>query len=127
MMSDSCIRVLADPVQIKDCKARIEVIKNPISEIAKILNLSGNEVRLKILYLLDSEQKMCPCDLSDVLGMSVPAISQHLRKLKDGGLVVDQKVGQTVFYELVEERISILKPILALLSSQIQKGVHHEK
>ena len=126
-MTDSCIRVLADPVQIKDCKARIEEIKNPISEIAKILNLSGNEVRLKILYLLSSEEKMCPCDLSDVLGMSVPAISQHLRKLKDGGLVKDNKVGQTVFYELVDDSVSILKPILALLSDQLIKEVNHEK
>lgn len=122
-MAESCIRVLADPVQIKDCKERIEEIKTPISEIAKILNLSGNEVRLKILYLLDSEVKMCPCDLSDVLGMSVPAISQHLRKLKDGGLVTDNKVGQTVFYELIDDSISILKPILTLLSDQITKEV----
>ena len=126
-MTESCIRVLADPVQIKDCEERIEEIKTPISEIAKILNLSGNEVRLKILYLLDSEEKMCPCDLSDVLGMSVPAISQHLRKLKDGGLVKDNKVGQTVFYQLVDDSISILKPILTLLSDQIAKGVQNEE
>lgn len=126
-MTDSCIRVLADPVQIKHCKARIEEIKSPISEIAKILNLSGNEVRLKILYLLSSEEKMCPCDLSDVLGMSVPAVSQHLRKLKDGGLVKDNKVGQTVFYELVDDSVSILKPILSLLSDQLIKEVDHEK
>mgnify|MGYP001799761456 CR=1 FL=1 len=126
-MTESCIRVLADPVQIKDCKERIEEIKTPISEIAKILNLSGNEVRLKILYLLDSEQKMCPCDLSDVLGMSVPAISQHLRKLKDGGLVIDNKVGQTVFYQLVDDSISILRPILTLLSDQTAKEVQDEK
>lgn len=126
-MSESCIRVLADPVQIKDCKERIEEIKTPISDIAKILNLSGNEVRLKILYLLHSEAKMCPCDLSDVLGMSVPAISQHLRKLKDGGLVKDNKVGQTVFYELVNDSISILKPILSQLSNQQIKEVNHEQ
>lgn len=126
-MTESCIRVLADPVQIKDCKERIAEIKTPISEISKILNLSGNEVRLKILYLLDSEEKMCPCDLSDVLGMSVPAISQHLRKLKDGGLVLDNKVGQTVFYQLVDDSISILKPILTLLSDQITKEVSNEK
>ena len=57
-MPESCIRVLADPVQIRDCKAKIEEIKNPIYDISRILNLSGNEVRLKILYLLRSEEKM---------------------------------------------------------------------
>ena len=111
---------MADPVQIGDCKVKIEEIKNPITSIARSLGLSGNEVRLKILYLLYSEAKMCPCDLSDVLGMTVPAISQHLRKLKDGGLVKDNKVGQIVFYELVENEIILLKPILQLLENEIK-------
>tara|TARA_R110001592_G_scaffold33461_2_gene115838 strand:+ start:554 stop:928 length:375 start_codon:yes stop_codon:yes gene_type:complete len=122
-MVESCIRVLADPVQIRDCKARIEEIKNPITDISRILNLSGNEVRLKILFLLRSEEKMCPCDLSDVLGMTVPAISQHLRKLKDGGLVKDNKVGQTVFYELVKSKTTLLQPILELLIQENKKEV----
>jgi len=122
-MAESCIRVMADPVQIRDCKARIEEIRTPITDISRILNLSGNEVRLKILYLLHSEEKMCPCDLSDVLGMTVPAISQHLRKLKDGGLVKDNKVGQTVFYELIESKTKLLEPILELLVQENKKEV----
>lgn len=122
-MAESCIRVMADPVQIRECKARIEVIKDQIRDVSRILNLSGNEVRLKILYLLHSEEKMCPCDLSDVLGMTVPAISQHLRKLKDGGLVKGNKVGQTVFYELVEAKTTLLEPILQLLMRENEKEV----
>jgi len=55
---------------------------------------------------------MCPCDLSDVLEMTVPAVSQHLRKLKDGGLVTDKKVGQTIFYSVVPENARILTPVL---------------
>jgi ArsR family transcriptional regulator, lead/cadmium/zinc/bismuth-responsive transcriptional repressor len=122
-MTESCIRVLADPVQIRECKVRIEGIQDPISDISRILSLSGNEVRLKILYLLRSESKMCPCDLSDVLGMTVPAISQHLRKLKDGGLVKDNKIGQLVFYELVESKTTLLEPILQLLIKENKKEV----
>ena len=38
---------------------------------------------LKILYLLQEEGQLCPCDLSDILGMNTSPISQHLRKLKD--------------------------------------------
>jgi DNA-binding transcriptional ArsR family regulator len=91
-----------------------------LTRISKVLSLSGNEVRLKILYLLHDEGKMCPCDLSDVLGMTVPAISQHLRKLKDGGIIIDKKVGQIVFYSLVEENLGIVKPVLESLSVQNQ-------
>ena len=55
--------------------------------------------------------------------MTVPAISQHLRKLKDGGLVKDNKVGQTVFYELVESNTTLLEPILELLMQENKKEV----
>jgi len=111
-MSISCIRVLADENQIAACKQDMERIEPEIEQVAKILNLAGNEVRLKILFLIYNEGEMCPCDLSDVLGMTVPAISQHLRKMKDGNLIKDNKIGQTVFYKLIDENVGILYPIL---------------
>ena len=111
-MSNVCIRVLADVNQIKACKEDIERVGLEIEKVAKVLNLAGNEVRLKILFLIYNEGEMCPCDLSDVLDMSVPAISQHLRKMKDGGLIKDNKIGQTIFYRLIDENISILYPML---------------
>lgn len=64
------------------------------------MRLAGNETRLQILYLLALEQGLCPCDLSDILGLNISAISQHLRKLKDGNLVVHRKQAQTVFYRI---------------------------
>ena len=111
-MSNSCIRVLADENQIAGCKEDIERIEPEIEKVAKVLNLAGNEVRLKILFLIYNEGEMCPCDLSDVLDMSVPAISQHLRKMKDGNLIKDKKIGQTIFYRLIDEHVSILYPML---------------
>jgi ArsR family transcriptional regulator, lead/cadmium/zinc/bismuth-responsive transcriptional repressor len=111
-MNNSCIRVLADVNQINACKEDIERVAPEIERVAKVLNLAGNEVRLKMLFLIYNEGEMCPCDLSDVLDMSVPAVSQHLRKLKDGGLVKDNKIGQTIFYRLIDENISILYPML---------------
>ena len=109
--ANSCIRVYADEKQINACKDELNQVQNSIARLAKVLNLAGNEVRLKIMYLLHIEGEMCPCDLSDVLGMTVPAISQHLRKMKDGGLVKDNKVGQTVFYSLQDENLKVLNPL----------------
>ena len=117
-MSNTCIRVLADPVQIKQCKETLSRLEEQLDLTTKIFNLAGNSARLKILFLLHKEGKMCPCDLSDILDISVGGISQHLRKLKDGKLVRDKKVGQTVFYSLVNENIEILKPVLENLSKQ---------
>jgi len=116
-MSNTCIRVLADFNQIKACKEDMQRIGPEIDKVAKVLNLAGNEVRLKILFLIYHEGEMCPCDLSDVLDMTVPAVSQHLRKMKDGGLIKDNKVGQTIFYKLIEENISIILPMLEKMES----------
>lgn len=123
-MTKSCIRVYADVEQISQCKQDIEKVDAAISKIAKALDLAGNEVRLKILFLLDKESKMCPCDLSDILGMTVPAISQHLKKLKDAGLVESNKVGQTIFYSITKSSDPILNPILKLIMNE--KATTHE-
>ncbi|MCB0536210.1 MAG: winged helix-turn-helix transcriptional regulator [Bacteroidetes bacterium] len=117
-MTKTCIRVYADVDQINQCKQDIEKVEESVSRLAKALNLAGNEVRLKILFLLEKESKMCPCDLSDILNMTVPAISQHLRKLKDAGLVETKKVGQTIFYSITESNTNILNPIFKLLESK---------
>ncbi len=107
-MTNTCIRVLADPVQIKDCKRALNCLEDEIESITKVFNLAGNPMRLKILFLLHREGQMCPCDLSDVLDISVGGVSQHLRKLKDGGLVKDKKVGKTIFYSLIEENVGLI-------------------
>ena len=120
-MSNSCIRVLADPVQIKECKQSLSALENSLSSITNLFNLAGNGVRFKILYLLYKEGEMCPCDLSDILDISVGGISQHLRKLKDGGIVTTKKVGQTVFYSIVDENSEIIKPVLASLLERNQE------
>ncbi|WP_439882116.1 ArsR/SmtB family transcription factor [Pontibacter sp. MBLB2868] len=95
--SKSCIRVFADEKQINACKSRIEDLSAPLQDLSKVFHLAGNEARLKILFLLKEQNELCPCDLSDILEMTVPAVSQHLSKLKSGDLVKQKKVAQTVF------------------------------
>jgi len=83
--------------------------------------LAGNEVRLKIAYLLEQENELCPCDLADILGISIPAVSQHLRKLKDGSIVETRREGQTIYYSLTQENLKILKPFFKEIKQQTQK------
>lgn len=109
-MEEKCIRIFADRDQIEFCKQKLHVVGSSLSDLSNVLALVGNEVRLKIVYLLHTEKELCPCDLSDILQITVPAVSQHLRKLKDGGLVRPRKSAQTVYYSLTESNMQILKP-----------------
>ena len=118
----ACIRVFANEEQLNSCKRRMEELRDPLGSVASALNLAGNEVRLKVLFLLKEEGELCPCDLSDILSMSVPAVSQHLRKLKDGNLVNTKKVAQTVFYALTPEAEKLLQPHFDFFVNQTIKS-----
>ena len=113
---NTCIRVFADSDQINRCREDLRSKEEGFLELADVLNLAGNAVRLKILYLLKQENELCPCDLSDILGMTVPAISQYLKKLKDAGIVTTKKSGQTIFYSVEAHSQRIISSVLDLFN-----------
>lgn len=118
MDKNTCIRIFADQAQISECRSKIEANAQTFGELAKVLELAGNEVRLKILYLLEEEQELCPCDMSDILGMSIPAVSQHLRKLKDANILETRREAQTIYYSLKDDHLKILKPFFKYINQQ---------
>ena len=117
MNEDQCIRVFADRRQIERCRQRLTQVNPSVANLSNALGLAGNEVRLKILFILHEEGQNCVCDLSDILGMKVSAISQHLRKLKDGNIVQAKKAGQTVFYRLCPEYAQLFQTFFAFVAA----------
>mgnify|MGYP000456073011 FL=1 len=115
MENNSCIRQQADIKQINRCKDRVSELSESFDYLANGLSLVGNSVRLKILYLLFEEKRLCVCDLSDILGMNISAISQHLRKMKDRNLLETDREAQTIFYSLTTEYEKMLNPFFEIL------------
>lgn len=118
MEKQVCIRALADVDQINRCKEDLRLKENSMNNLSRALGLFGNDVRFRILYLLHEEHELCVCDLSDVLSMNVSAISQHLRKLKDGSVVDHRKEGQTYFYFLKSEYSLLLESLFRVVESK---------
>jgi len=115
MNNNSCIRQKADIHQINRCKDRVSELNETFDYLSNGISLAGNNVRLKILYLIYEEKRLCVCDLSDILTMNVSAISQHLRKLKDRNLIETEREAQTIFYSLTTEYQKLLKPFFVIL------------
>ncbi|PCJ96101.1 MAG: transcriptional regulator [Flavobacteriaceae bacterium] len=115
MKNNSCIRQQADIEQINRCKGTLTELDESFNFLANGLSLVGNSVRLKIGYLLFEEKRLCVCDLSDILGMNISAISQHLRKMKDRGLLETEREAQTIFYSLTTEYATLLHPFFEIL------------
>lgn len=108
----NCIRILADEDQISQCKNKIDKVAPKLSDLASIIGLIGNDTRIKILYLIKIEKKLCVCDLSDILGITVPAVSQQLRKLKDRGIIRNQREGTVIYYSLSDRYIQMITEVL---------------
>ena len=107
----SCTRAEANHKQLQNCMETLDKMEVSFQKMTKLLAIAGSDVRLKILYLLNIENELCPCDLADILKMSVPAISQHIRKIKDAGIINSRREGQTLYYSLNSDETEIFNSI----------------
>lgn len=73
-------------------------------DLADLFKVFGDSTRIKILYVL-FESEMCVCDIAQLLGMTQPAISHHLRSLKQMRLVKSRRDGKTIFYSLADGHV----------------------
>jgi len=71
----------------------------PLAEAVRLLEAVSEPNRLRILAVL-YDGRMCVCELCAALGLKQSVMSQHLRVLRDRGLVEHRKDGLWVDYEL---------------------------
>ncbi len=104
-----CTRIEVDEKLIKDAINFLGTEDINLKKQAKFFLLLGNEMRLKIVRLILEFGRMCVCDLADVLRMKQSPVSQHLRKLKDGGILIPKREGMTVFYMISPSAMDDIK------------------
>lgn len=75
-----------------------------MEQIVQIFKALGDETRLKILIIL-SRRKICAKGIAKHLDVSEAAVSQHIKVLKEAGIIVGEKVGYYVHYDLQEPRL----------------------
>ncbi len=119
--NEFCYRFKIDENLIENAKSLLGDANASIKEKSKIFALLGNDTRLKIIILFLQIDRMCVCDLSDVLGMNQSPISQHLRKLKDGGVLESKREGMTIFYYIPLRIKNILSNIIEFETGKIKE------
>ena len=75
-----------------------------LGRLADLFKLFGDSTRIGILWAL-SESEMCVCDLSALLKMKQPAISQQLKNLKLSRIVKARRDGKVIYYSLDDDHI----------------------
>ncbi|MDQ0252697.1 ArsR family transcriptional regulator [Evansella vedderi] len=104
------------------------VVERNIDNVAILLKLLGDKTKLTMVKILDSHD-CCVCEFVGIFKISQPAISQHLRKLKDIGLVKETRKRQWIFYSLNKESdlYPIVRSLLLHIPSQDDKLKELEK
>jgi DNA-binding transcriptional ArsR family regulator len=82
------------------------------AEAARTLRLLANEKRLMMLCHLVSAGEMNVGSLAEAVGLSQSALSQHLAKLREDGLVATRREAQTIYYRLADPKAAQLLELL---------------
>jgi ArsR family transcriptional regulator, virulence genes transcriptional regulator len=76
--------------------------------VAELLKAIGNQRRLMVLCKLVECGEMRVGDLAEAVGLSQSALSQHLARMRDEGLVAFRRESQTLWYRIADPRTETL-------------------
>lgn len=97
---DACDIFCSDESKVRNLKPLVSRTQG----LGTFFKAFADETRASILYCL-SREELCVCDVAQVLGMSVQAVSHHLRLLKAARIVRSRREGKMVFYSLDDNHI----------------------
>ena len=92
-----------DHGEIKDMEELSGLLKETVGfdNVARILAQMVDGTRMRIFWLL-CHYEGCVTNISAIMNMSSPAVSHHLRSLKEAGLIENRRVGKEVYYKAVD-------------------------
>ena len=83
---------------------------------ADVLRLLADPLRARIVQLLAAES-LCTCHLVELTGARQTNISNHLRALREAGLVTSEPCGRFTYYRLDPDRLRGLALALDAVAS----------
>jgi ArsR family transcriptional regulator, arsenate/arsenite/antimonite-responsive transcriptional repressor len=83
--------------------------------LVRQLKALAHPIRLGMMLRLAEEPEICACDLGDAFEVSQPTVSEHLRVLREAGLVRTRREGTTICYAAVPEALAEMRQLIAAL------------
>ena len=86
-----------------------------LKKVTRVLKALADENRIRILCLLSERENLCVCEIKEIIGLSQPTISSHLKILENNELITFSKDGKWVNYGM--------NPYLDIKIKQIIEGI----
>lgn len=106
----------------------ISIAEAPLSEeaaadIASVLAVLSDPIRLRLLTLVATQGEVCSCDLEAPLGRTQPTISHHTRVLAEAGLLSAERRGRLTFWTVPSDRLAGFRELLNAARMCVMKGM----
>lgn len=92
--------------------SQIRQLAEQSAQAAALLRVLANEQRLLILCHLSAAGELSVSALGERMSLSQSALSQHLARLREDGIVAFRREAQTLFYHIVDDRAARLLAVL---------------
>ena len=95
--------------------------------VAALMKQLGDPSRLRIFWILCHVEE-CVTDVAAMTEMTSPAVSHHLRILKDSGLIVSRREGKEMYYRAADTDIAqkLHHAVEEIMEISCPKGGHHD-
>ena len=90
-----------------------------------VLKLLADTTRLRVLQVLASSGERSVAELAVLVDVPATGVSQHLAKLRLGGLVMTRRSGNRIFYRVVNEHVGTLVQEAFLQADHLVGGAAH--
>lgn len=101
----------------KNCGSRSEDSDDPRIALLKQL---VDPIRLRVIDRLGHAGPASVTRLAEELSVPLPQLSNHLRRLREAGLVTAQRAGRQVIYELADPGLELLTPLLDSITGRVR-------
>ncbi|UBH12809.1 ArsR/SmtB family transcription factor [Macrococcus armenti] len=106
MSNEVCDVYIFDEKVVASVKHELDNID--VMPMLLIFKALADKNRLSICYSLLIEEKLCVCDIANIIGATIATTSHHLRYLHKAHIVQVEKVGKNAFYSLKDDHIRML-------------------
>ena len=97
---------------MQDFTSTIEQLVAQSAEATALLRALANQQRLLILCHLSAAGELSVSALGERMSLSQSALSQHLARLREDGIVSFRREAQTLFYHIADDRAARLLELL---------------
>ena len=89
-----------------------ELDERDAEQLATLLKVLGDPIRLRLVNLVATSGEQCACDLPAILGRSQPTISHHLSQLVKAGILEREQRGKWAWFRLHADQLERVRDAL---------------